>query len=209
MALLALVLPAAWIILRPPAGPARTAGKRLALTALAVSALSAAGALLATNAAVGRSLARFDFTGEFRPELWRDSLYAARQYLPWGSGMGGFVPVFEAAERLEVVDPTRPNRAHNDYLELAVEAGVPGLLTLGAIVALLVRAARRSWDRGDAGSRGQLLFAGSALILKGFHSFVDYPLRSMSLACLAAVCAGMLIFPGDGAKMRRSAGGST
>ena len=85
------------------------------------------------NAAIGRVLARYDFTGEGRPQIWRDALYAMRQYFPFGSGMGTFQPVFEAAERLEVVTYSKTGRAHNDLLELAIEGGVFGLALLSVI----------------------------------------------------------------------------
>ena len=39
------------------------------------------------------------------------------------------------------------------------------------------------------------VFAGSGLVVLSLHSLVDYPFRSMALACLGAVCAGLLLTP--------------
>jgi len=164
----------------------------LAMTGLALLAVVAS--LLAwRNGAVDRVLSRFDFEGEFRPQLWHDTLFAVRQYFPLGVGIGGFVPAFLAAERLEVVDVSMPNRAHNDYLELVLEAGLPGWLVFTAISIILLRLAVVGWRKPPAGSRAQTIFALTTLAVIALHSLTDYPLRSMSLAFVAAVCAGLMI----------------
>ena len=149
--------------------------------------------LVETNGVVARVMLRYSFAGEFRPQLWTDTLYAIGQYWPVGSGMGSFTPVFMAIERLEVVDVTLPNRAHNDGLELLLEGGVFGLLILAVISSILVRKFLQALKNPPAGGRSQVYFAGAALSIIALHSQVDYPLRSMSLACLAAAAAGMLM----------------
>ncbi|MEP6868021.1 MAG: O-antigen ligase family protein, partial [Novosphingobium sp.] len=122
---------------------------------------------------------------------------AMRQYFPFGSGMGTFQPVFEAAERLEVVTYSKTGRAHNDLLELAIEGGAFGLALLTMISAILANAARQAWasrhSERSSGGRAQVLFAIAALAVIALHSQVDYPLRSMSLAFVAATCAGLLM----------------
>lgn len=168
--------------------------RTLATAAAACLVLASLAALLLwRNGAVDRVLGRFDFEGEFRPQLWHDTLYAIRQYFPFGVGIGGFAPAFMAAERLEVVDVSMPNRAHNDYLELLLEAGLPGTLVLTAISMILLRLAMASWRNPPAGSRAQSIFAITTLAVIALHSLTDYPLRSMSLAFVAAVCAGLMI----------------
>lgn len=168
--------------------------RTFALAGSAFIVLAALVTLLAwRNGAVDRVLGRFDFENEFRPQLWQDTLYAIRQYFPLGVGIGGFVPAFMAAERLEVVDVSMPNRAHNDYLELVLEAGLPGTLVLTAISMILLRLALVSWRKPPAGSRAQSIFAITTLAVIALHSLTDYPLRSMSLAFVAAVCAGLMI----------------
>lgn len=168
--------------------------RQLAVTAVAVAATASGTAwLLWYNSALVDAAERFRSTEELRPEIWKDSLYAARQFFPFGSGMGNFVPSILANERLEAVRNTFPNRAHNDFLELAVEAGIFGIAALGAIVAILISAAKRGIQSAGTGGGATTLFGLAGLILLALHSLVDYPLRSMALACLAAVCAGMLV----------------
>lgn len=188
-----LVLIAQFLILRRGSRKhvlALVAGSVLVAIASAVSFTA-----LRNTRAVAIVVERFTLEGEFRPELWRDAVFALTQYWPFGTGQGTFVPVLIAAERLEVVDPTVPNRAHNDFLELAIEGGLPGMIALALIGMILFRATRATW--GDAGpdTKVQVAFSITTLVVLALHSLVDYPLRSMALAGLAAVAAGMLFPP--------------
>jgi O-antigen ligase len=137
--------------------------------------------------------ARYSLGAELRPQIWIDSLTAARTYFPVGAGLGAFLPVFLAAERLEAIHPVIPNRAHNDFLELVIEAGALGFAVAALMIALLARQALIQWREGSARSRRQMVFALAVLAIVGLHSLVDYPLRSLSLACVAAAGAGLLI----------------
>ena len=145
------------------------------------------------NHVIESVLKRFDFVGEYRPQIWRDTVYAIGLHLPWGSGAGTFVPVFAAGERLEAVGATFPNRAHNDYLELLLEGGVFAAVLFAAVAVRIGAAARRALKRAPAGSHGQVVFAITVLAVIALHSQVDYPLRSMSLSFVAAMCVGLLM----------------
>ena len=178
--------------------------KVLAGGAVGLAGLALLGLLLARdNAVIGAVVARFDFSGELRPQLWQDGLFVVRQHFPFGVGMGNFMPALIADERLEAVRPFLPNRAHNDFIELAAEAGLFGLMALAATGWLLGRAA---WSALRGGAQGLAVFAAAALLILALHSLVDYPLRSMSLACLAAVCAGLFMTPKFGASDPLAAG---
>ena len=169
---------------------------RLALGGTAVTVLATLAWAIATNPVPGRIGARFANGSEPRPEIWRDTIYAIGQYWPWGSGIGTFVPVFVAAERLEAVDLSFPNRAHNEFLELALEAGVPGLALLAVLFGFLAwRWAIRLRAATGSQERAELSFAAVTLVILGLHSIVDYPLRSMALAALAGVATGFILAP--------------
>lgn len=125
--------------------------------------------------------------------IWPDALFASRESWPIGTGVGTFVSVFEAGERLQVVDQSTPNRAHNDYLEFSLEAGLAGVLLLA--VALLALAWRTVSILRNAQShryRTHALFGAGTIVILGLHSLVDYPMRSMSLATLCGMAVGML-----------------
>lgn len=198
------LLPVAWLGVLVLLKPWLKVSRRGAMAAGVVVLLGAAAALT-TNGVIQRVLARYDFEGEFRPQLWKDALFAVWQYAPVGSGLGSFVPVFIGAERLEVVDATLPNRAHNDYLELATEAGAIGVVIVAVIAALLSRQFLRAVREPSERERMQAVFAGVTLAIIALHSAVDYPLRSLSLASIAAVAAGVLM-PSAGRRGREIPG---
>jgi hypothetical protein len=50
------------------------------------------------------------------------------------------------------------------------------------------------------------VFAAASLAILALHSLVDYPFRSMALACLGAVSAGLLLSVDRRAKGTRLAG---
>ncbi len=178
--------------------PLRRRLKPFALAAGAAALLLLLAPLvLGANARLGGVAQRFDATGDFRIEIWRDACAAMAAYWPFGSGIGTFSQAFQPFERLEVLDPFFPNRAHNDYLEFALEAGMFAPLLLIAVAVVLGRYAWRALAAGGE-ARSQALFALGTLAILGLHSFVDYPLRTMALAALAGVAAGLLAGPRNG-----------
>lgn len=161
----------------------------------AVAAIVLLGFAAATwnNPQLDRTWSRFGEQSEARPELWQDTAFAIGQTAPFGSGLGTFVPVMTAVERLEVVDTSSPNRAHNDYLEFTLETGIAGvLLLIGALVALGVRGYRILRATPSKRHRIQATCGLGILAILGLHSIVDYPMRSMAVAGLAAVAIGLL-----------------
>ncbi|MCW1383254.1 O-antigen ligase family protein [Novosphingobium sp. KCTC 2891] len=191
IALLAIALPACAIIAWP-----RGAGKAATIGAIgAVMALTLAGGavMLSSNRTVTGVLSRFTGTTEFRPELWRDTRFAITESFPFGTGIGTFVPVMIAAERLEVVDATMPNRAHNEYLEFTLETGLFGVFAVMGLIGFFAFSAVREWRKDEPMAHAQLLCAGAALCLVALHSLVDYPFRSMSMACLVCTIAALLL----------------
>ena len=117
-------------------------------------------------------------------------LAAIRAYFPWGPGLGGFAPMFRMHEPFALLKLTFFNHAHNDLLEIALDAGVPGLLLVAAGVVWWTRASARAW-RSGSGTPAQ---AGSAmLLLMLLASLVDYPVRTplmMAMAVIAALWLG-------------------
>lgn len=198
IALLAVVAPALALMLIE--GPIARKGTIL----VAIAALPTVLAALAfANARLGYVATRFGMLQDYRLGLWQDSWAAMLAYWPWGSGIGTFVPAFLPYESLAMVDPTLPNRAHSDYLELAIEAGVPGLLVLAIIAMLILRLSVRAWRAPDQ-PRAVTIFALQSFILIALHGCVDYPLRNMAVASLAGIALGMLVPPAGGAGKRAS-----
>ncbi|MGN6497988.1 MAG: O-antigen ligase family protein [Tsuneonella sp.] len=172
----------------------------LAAIAAVSAAAIAAFALLQHNPAIQRVLGRFGLVvaDDSRAQLWSDAIFAIKEFWPVGAGIGAAAPILTAVERLDLVDLTHPNRVHNDFLELVLETGVFGPLVLLAIAALLARAAVLHLRDNDAQIRVIGVAALAILGIIAIHSIVDYPLRSMSLAHLAGLAAGMILSRREG-----------
>ena len=180
---------AVWIAAgRGRPGPSMLAlagGVGVALTAVAVLALPPI-------------LARFDTQGgpETRFERWPLVAETAQTYLPLGSGIGSFDTIYRSVEPLEELDGSFFNQAHNDYLEIWLEAGWLGI---GVIFAFLIWYARRCWAawRAVPSREGDLQRAASIGIgVLLLHSAGDYPLRTVTLAVVFALCCGVLELAG-------------
>jgi hypothetical protein len=113
--------------------------------------------------------------------------------------MGTFVPVYAMFERPEDVSISYVNHAHNDLLELWLEAGVFGLALLGVFVIWLARRSIQIWsapppqaeDLDWSIARGATMIPTLLLI----HSFFDYPLRTGAIMGMMAFACAVLIPP--------------
>lgn len=186
----------AWIAM----GRGRPGPALLAMTA-------GAGAAIALVAALGLApiLERFDTErAEPRFERWPTVVEAAQTYLPVGAGMGSFDPVYRSVEPLNELDATYFNQAHNEYLEIWLEAGWPGVV---AVLAFLVWFGRRSWAawRAGSGSEADMARAASAGILVVLvHSVAEFPLRTVALTAILALLCAILERSGRAADTRDS-----
>lgn len=132
------------------------------------------------------------------------TLRAAADVFPVGSGIGSFVPLYAMFETPADIGPSYVNHAHNDWLELWLEAGVPGLLLAALFLGWFTTATYRSWKHGDAGIDSLLVQAASiSVMLLLAHSLVDYPLRTTALACLFAFLCAMCVDLARGTKANR------
>jgi O-antigen ligase len=161
---------------------------------------SALAIMFAAQFALYRILERFssDPLEDARITFARNTIEAAKTYMPFGSGMGTFVPVYAGFEKPEdaMID-TYANRAHNDVLEVWLEAGAAGLILIALFAAWLAIAAWQVWRREVAGVAGiDLLLARSATLIAALvaaHSFVDYPLRTTGIMAFMAFACGLLV----------------
>lgn len=153
----------------------------------------------AVVAAIGLGLAmgwmRVDELEGARSLIRRATFALAMEHLPWGSGIGSFVPVFEQGMPLELLLPSYINAAHNDYAQLWLEAGIPGLLVAGMAFGALAFAMRAHFH-GQAGDRRLVWSAVFGIAVFLAHSVVDYPLRTPALMTVFALLAGILVAQG-------------
>lgn len=117
---------------------------------------------------------------------WR----AARDFLPFGSGIGSFQPVYAMQEQLPAVTDTFMNHAHSDWLELLLETGVPGVALAALFVFWTARRARAIWRAEERDPFAQAATIAVAAML--LHSLVDYPLRTAALSAVFAACVALI-----------------
>jgi O-antigen ligase len=184
-----LTLPLTWRGLRKVM---RRRAPRWAIPALIVSIVGviAVLALIAVEADRAVSIDRafeLDAMQDMRVRGWPVVVAMIKEYFPWGSGFGAFDPVFRISEPLYLLKPGYFNHAHNDFLEIVLEGGLPGLLLLTCGILYWLMASAQAWfTRGnDTAKLGSALIF---LILLG--SIPDYPGRT-PLIMTALLVAGV------------------
>ena len=130
-----------------------------------------------------------DAEADLRARALPTVLAIIRAYFPFGSGLGSFDPIFRLHEPFALLEPVYFNHAHDDFLEIVLTTGLPGLMLLLAAICWWAWGSVAAW-RGDA----LLPKIGSAtLLLIMLASIVDYPARTpiiMAMATIAAIWLG-------------------
>ena len=187
------------------AGRSRGGGSGSALPVFAaiILGVAAIGSVVAfAPGRVGATIERFEGTDDARVYIWEDAAYSAERYWPMGAGTGTFDEVFQVDESLENLTKRRAGRAHNDYIELAIEAGIPGI-AIALLWLLLV--GWLSWRAGKSQFRWAGWGSGAILLAIALQSITDYPLRNQAMLAVAAFALLMLarIAAADEREVRR------
>jgi O-antigen ligase len=149
-----------------------------------------------------RILERFDtgLLADARPAIARTTIEAAKAVMPFGAGVGTFVPVYAMFEKPpDLMMGTYVNHAHNDVLELWLETGVMGFILAGAFATWAVPRALAVWQSscrdGTEIDRSLARAATVIILLAAIHSLVDYPLRTAAMMAVVAFACALLIPP--------------
>lgn len=138
---------------------------------------------------------RPDTLEDQRGPMWAVVWHLVWKYLPFGSGFGSFVEVYQIDEPNVLLDNSYWNHAHNDFLELLMTGGVVALAMLVAGGVWWARAAYealRNPPRQALDSR--LTRLGSILVLMmALASVTDYPLRTPAMAALFILAACWMV----------------
>lgn len=133
-----------------------------------------------------------DMVDELRKPMRDATAALGDRHAPWGSGVGQFVDVFEQGGPAALLLERYVNHAHSEYPQWWLEAGWLGaavaflaILFAGAVVFQALRT--RSVHRAGAVAAA----IGLAALLA--HSWVDYPLRTGTLAAVAGVLCAVLV----------------
>jgi O-antigen ligase len=178
-------------------GAARRGSHRASLRALLALALAIGGVALwiGVEPLVGRFAGIGDQWEEeaTRIQVWRDSAPAVVDYWRTGSGLSSFRYV--GARYRSFGGRIFYSWAHNDYLQLGIELGLPGVLLLAWIGLAVVRAGRRARSGLDPDGSLKALHAGftCAVVAMALHSLTDFSLHLPANLALFAVLLGAVV----------------
>ncbi len=189
----------AWalFIVRQPLKRLLTTAPRWVSPMLVLGAILIPAGVILLSTSTGRALSisralALDPSEDMRHRGLSTVLAMVREYLPFGSGFGGFDTVFRLHEPFELLKPTYFNRAHDDFLEVVLDAGIPGLLLGLAALGWWAWSSWRAW-RTDGGSKIMLPRLGSGIIfLIMLSSIVDYPARTPVMMAVIVAAALLL-----------------
>jgi O-antigen ligase len=182
---------ALWWSLRERAGAG--GAKRplaVALGAMALLAVGGGALIIAPPGPIGEALARFEAKDDPRRYIWDDAAFTATRYWPTGAGMGAFDEVFQVDESLESLTKRTAGRAHNDWLELAIEAGLAGL---ALAVLWMVLIGWLSWRVRHSSQRWAAWSGSTFLLAIALQSITDYPLRNQTILAFAGFALLLLV----------------
>jgi O-antigen ligase len=128
-----------------------------------------------------------------REEILATTLKAIEDFLPWGSGLGSFRQVYQLYEDPRTVTDTYVVHAHNEYVELTLETGLPGIVCMIAFLFWWAWIAIEIWRTPGSDPFARAATIASAAVL--VHSGVDFPVRTAAISacfgmCLALMCVG-------------------
>lgn len=158
-------------------------------------AILAAGLILGQFGMIGLlRIAETDPVTEYRTQISQATLRAATHYLPIGSGFGTFRGVYAMHETPSTMISNYINHAHNDWLELWLEGGLPAAFLMACFIMLFLWQAVRVWNpEGPYAAHALTRAASIGVLALLLHSFVEYPLRMPALACVFAVLLALML----------------
>jgi len=141
-----------------------------------------------------RRLFEVTVTADTRVQTLPTTMAMMRDLFPFGSGFGSFDPMYRAIEARNLLGLQYLNHVHNDYVELAIEAGIAGLVLLGAALAWFMARLVRSFRRGGSEfaegiDRRIAQAAGGVVLVAALASITDYPVRTPIWMMVLATCA--------------------
>ena len=164
---------------------------RRGLAAVGISGLIAVAAIIASPLSNNLTAAGAENDYSSRYTSFGNSLRATADHFPVGSGVGSFANVYPAYEHPDWVDRWYVNHVHNDYIELALETGLPGILLMAAFILWWMQRTIAIWRAPaiDHFARAATIASGAILL----HSMVDFPLRSTAISALFAFCVALMV----------------
>ncbi len=170
--LIALAALAAWVTGRRPAQAAAIVAP-LALIAI-VAAVIVYRPETATRFINTSRQSENEISLSGRPEIWSRALYAIQDFPFTGTGLGTFRRVVHLLYPLFTISPdTDIAHAHNLFLQVALDLGLPGLIAYLAVLWVALTVAWRAAKRGSGVPRGLALGLMAGLLALHIYGLTD------------------------------------
>jgi O-antigen ligase len=132
------------------------------------------------SVAAGRARTIIEGVGidEMRIQMWMGAidLIKARPLTGWG--IGTFIYVFPQFRPIGIYQGWTIDYAHNDYLHMAAELGLPVLILIALVIVVSAWSGLKEFSNSQGPfKRSILLGATIGVISMAFHSFVDFNLH--------------------------------
>lgn len=174
----------------------KSRGKLFLKSALAVVMI---GAIIAGSIFVGgeSSLTRLaettasqDVTTD-RAHIWRVTLDVITDNLPFGAGLGAFGVAYTPSDSKSGLE--RVEQAHNDYLQVAADAGIIGVLIGAVFIFFLFRLGLRAAKVRNTYRRGVAAGALAGCFAILVHSLFDFVLHTTAISILFLMLAALIV----------------
>jgi O-antigen ligase len=156
-------------------------------------ALSAAGSMFSAPLQNNLTSGEARTSSGSRYTSFTNSIEAAKDHFPVGSGFGTFQNIYPMYEDPAKVTRFYMNHVHGDYIELALEGGLLAGLLILFFLGWWCRRVIQIWraENADYFARAATIASGAILA----HCLVDYPLRTAAVGALFAMCCGLMAEP--------------
>jgi O-antigen ligase len=134
----------------------------------------------------------YSLGGQSRISMWRDALPLIKHH-PWlGTGLGTFPIAYTSGQTAFLNQFV--NHAHNDYLEIAGDLGIPAALILFASIIFILVHTMRSFLSGERDfDRIVALGCVGSIVAILLHSFADFNLYIPANALLFSAILGLAV----------------
>jgi putative inorganic carbon (HCO3(-)) transporter len=134
----------------------------------------------------------YSLGGQSRISMWHDALPLMKHH-PWlGTGFGTFPIAYTSSQTAFLSQFV--NHAHNDYLEVAADLGIPATAILFVSILFILGRAIRSFLSGERDfERAVALGCAGSIVAILLHSFADFNLYIPANALLLATILGLAV----------------
>lgn len=156
------------------------------------------GVFIVISVASGRAISverllQIDQAQDMRSRAFTTVLFMAQKYFPFGSGFGSFDPAFRIDEPFNLLKTTYFNHAHNDFLEVVLEGGLPSVVLLLAGLWWWGHSSLRAVHAFRVSRKNvEPLLGAALLLLLLIASLFDYPARTPIMMAVVVIAATWL-----------------